>query len=45
MELFITTANNQRPFPVITKTSIPDVVDGSSSENRKLKQDKSKILK
>ena len=45
MELFITTANNQRPFPVIAKTSIPDVVDGSSSENRKLKQDKSKILK
>ena len=44
-ELFITTANNQRPFTIIAKNSIPGVVPGSSSENRKLKRDKSKILK
>ena len=33
IELFTTTANNQRPFTVIAKNSIPDVVPGSSSEN------------
>ena len=37
IELFITTANNQRPFTVIPKNSIPDVVPGSFSEKRKLK--------
>ena len=44
IELFITTTNNQRPFTVIAKNSIPGMVPGSSSENRKLKRDKSKIL-
>ena len=43
-KLITTTANNQRPFTVIAKISIPDVVPGSSSEDRKLTQDKSKIL-
>ena len=37
-----TTDNNQRPFTVIGKSSIPGVVRGSSSEDRTLKQDKSK---
>ena len=44
-KLITTTANNQRPFTVIAKISIPDVVLESSSEDRKLTRDKSKILK
>ena len=44
-KLFTTTANNQGPFTVISKISIPNVVPGSSSEDRNLKRDKSKILK
>ena len=44
-KLFTTTANNQAPFTVISKISIPNVVPGSSSEDRNLQRDKSKILK
>ena len=44
-KLITTTANNQRPFTVIAKVSIQDVVPESSSEDRKLTLDKSKILK
>ena len=44
-DLFTTTGNNRKPFNVIAKNSIAEVVHGSSSAARTLKRDKPEVLK